>query len=248
LSKRLGGFEVNQKHDTIYRLLTADDNYLLQGYASFQFDIKDLIDITGYRRQDIYYVIYNHFGTYVDLRNENKKKMFKQIEHYINIAIPIEVIQESMVLLKDISQIDTLRRSISRLISRHHIMPEIPPITLGRFRILYTRLRLRDIILNNAQTPKPLTLKQLAEQYEVSFSLISKINQRIDEIPPYMISDDYASVYLKISYMYDIYLALQEGMSIKQVARKNYLDDSDVLLIQKTFKLIHSDNLTPRWS
>lgn len=239
---------MSQKHDTIYRLLTADDNYLLKGYASFQFDMKDLIDITGYPRQDIYYVIYNQFGYYVERKEINKKKMFQRIEYYINLAIPIEVIQESVAVLKDISQIDTLRRCMTRLMARHEIIPEIPPITLGRFRILYTRLRLKTIILDNAKTPQPLTLKQLAHQYDVSFSLISKINQRIDDVPPYIISDEYTSVYLKIEYIYQIYLELTQGASIKQVAQRYELSPDDVLLIQKTFKLIHSDNLTPRWS
>lgn len=239
---------MNQKHDTIYRLLTADNNYLLEGYASFKFDMKDLIDVIGYSRQEIYYIIYNHFGDYVQLRDDNKQKMFKRIERYINLAIPIEVIQESIVLLKDISQIDTLRRSISRLMERGDLIPEIPPITLGRFRILYTRLRLRDVILNNMKMPKPLTLKQLAEQYEVSFSLISKINQSIDEIPPHSISDDYASVYLKIESIYEVYSELSNGSSIKQVADRYDLSSDDVLLIQKTFKLIHSQDVSPRWS
>lgn len=239
---------MNQKNDTIYRLLTADDNYLLKGYASFQFDMKDLTEVIGYSRKDIYYIIYNHFGDYIQLRDDNKQDMFKRIEHYINLAIPIEVIQESVVLLKDLSQINTLRRSIARLIERRDLMPEIPPVTLGRFHILYTRLRLRDVILNNAKTPKPLTIKQLADQYNVSFSLMSKINQSIDEVPPHSISDEYASVYRKIEYTYQIYLALYEGLSIKQVCQKYEMSTDDVLLIQKTFKLIHQSDNSPRWS
>lgn len=227
-----------EKQDIIHRLLVADNHYLLKKYASFHFDMKDLVEVIGYDRKDIYYVIYNQFSDYVTLRDQNKLKMLHTIERQINLAIPIEVIQESSIMLKNITQINTLRRAITRLIDRGDLNPEILPITLGRFHILYKRLILRDAIVSNNKSPNPLTLKKLAEVNQVSFSLMAKINRSLDEIPPHIISDEYASVYLKIEFLNQIKQQLESGFSVKQVADEYQIEANDALLIQKTFHLI----------
>ena len=149
-------------------------------------------------------------------------------------------ILKSLLKLKNITQINTLRRAVNRLIDRGDLNPEVLPITLGRFHILYKRLILRDVIIANTKSPNPLTLKQLAEQNHVSFSLIAKINRSIDEVPPHIISDEYASVYLRIELLNEIKRQLENGLSIKQVSDKYQLETNDVLLIQKTFRLIES--------
>lgn len=219
--------------------LSKDSYHLLVGYESYQYSMKDLVAITGHSRQDVYYIIYRYFPTYIEGREITRKQMLKDIEHYINMGIPIDIIAEKVAVLQDVSDINTLRRTIARMMKKREVNPEVPPITLGKFSMLYKRVWLKTALLENESSETPLSHKKLAEKLNVSFSLLSKINQYIDDTPPYVMSDKYASIYLKIEQLSKIKQDMENHISKKQLMFYYELDETDLLMIEKTFRLIN---------
>ena len=219
--------------------LLIDDNYsLLRGYEQHEVDMHDLQIMTNFKNTEIRYVLNRYFPDSLERRIENKLQMEAQIEHYINMGFPVDIIKQDIMLIKHLYQNQSLLRFIQRLIDNHDIEVEMPQITLYKFKSIVKRLQIKRAIVENMQRPKPLALKHIAKAHHVSESSIFKINRILNKLDPYNTSLD-GTLGERIEYLYDIHQTLSDGASMTSVQTQYGISIDDARMIKKVFRQIN---------
>ncbi|MGP5096159.1 hypothetical protein [Staphylococcus equorum] len=226
------------KGGRLKRLLTDDNFSLLRGYEQHEIDMHDLQIMTNFKNTEIRYVLNRYFPDSLERRIENKLHMEAKIEHYINMAFPVDVFNQDIMLIKHLYQNQSLLRFIQRLIDNHDIEVELPQVTLYKFKSIVKRLQIKRAIVENMQQPKPLALKHIAKSHHISVSSIFKINRVLNNFDPYNTSLD-GKLGEKIEYLYDIHLDLSEGASMTSIQAQYGISIDDVRMIKKVFRQIN---------
>lgn len=230
----------HMEQNQLYRLMVANNYELLKGYTNFDYSISDLQNVTQYPYKTVHNMLYNEFPEYVERRLDYKNKMYQDIEHFINLGIPIDIFKEDVPLISHIEQVKSLRRTIQRMVDGGKIEPETPPITMSRFKNLVQRVEIKDALIANMRATEPLTIKAIADNMDVSQSLVFKINRTLDEVDPNMNTQGRNLAYDKTEKLYDIYESYLQGMAKSDIASTYNVSNQDILIINKTFKLMDS--------
>lgn len=227
--------ETNQ----LYRLLIANDNELLKGYANYEYTISDLQKVTQYPYKAVHNILYNEFPSYVESRMAYKDEMYKMIEHFIDLGIPIDIFREDVPMIRHIQQVKSLRRTIQRMINGNKINPNVSPVTMSRFKNLVQRVEIKRALIENIRSTQPVTVKNIAEQLDVSQSLVFKINRSLDEIDPEMNTQGQNPSYDKTEQLYEVFENYEHGRSKEDIMNTYDISNQDMLIIIKTFKLMN---------
>lgn len=227
--------ETNQ----LYRLLIANDNELLKGYANYEYTISDLQKVTQYPYKAVHNMLYNEFPNYVESRMAYKDEMYKMIEHFIDLGIPIDIFREDVPMIRHIQQVKSLRRTIQRMINSDKINPSVSPVTMSRFKNLVQRVEIKRALVENIRSTQPVAVKNIAEQLDVSQSLVFKINRSLDEIDPEMNTQGQNPSYDKTEQLYEVFENYEHGRSKEDMMNTYDISNQDLLIIIKTFKLMN---------
>ena len=227
--------ETNQ----LYRLLIANDNELLKGYANYEYTISDLQKVTQYPYKAVHNILYNEFPSYVESRMAYKDEMYKMIEHFIDLGIPIDIFREDVPMIRHIQQVKSLRRTIQRMINSDKINPSVSPVTMSRFKNLVQRVEIKRALVENIRSTQPVAVKNIAEQLDVSQSLVFKINRSLDEIDPEMNTQGQNPSYDKTEQLYEVFENYEHGRSKEDIMNTYDISNQDLLIIIKTFKLMN---------
>ena len=227
--------ETNQ----LYRLLIANDNELLKGYANYEYTISDLQKVTQYPYKAVHNMLYNEFPNYVESRMAYKDEMYKMIEHFIDLGIPIDIFREDVPMIRHIQQVKSLRRTIQRMINSDKINPSVSPVTMSRFKNLVQRVEIKRALVENIRSTQPVAVKNIAEQLDVSQSLVFKINRSLDEIDPEMNTQGQNPSYDKTEQLYEVFENYEHGRSKEDIMNTYDISNQDMLIIIKTFKLMN---------
>lgn len=227
--------ETNQ----LYRLLIANDNELLEGYANYEYTISDLQKVTQYPYKAVHNILYNEFPSYVEARMAYKDEMYKMIEHFIDLGIPIDIFREDVPMIRHIQEVKSLRRTIQRMINDNKINPNVSPVTMSRFKNLVQRVEIKRALIENIRSTQPVTVKNIAEQLDVSQSLVFKINRSLDEIDPEMNTQGQNPSYDKTEQLYEVFENYEHGRSKEDMMNAYDISNQDILIIIKTFKLMN---------
>lgn len=227
--------ETNQ----LYRLLIANDNELLKGYANYEYTISDLQKVTQYPYKTVHNMLYNEFPNYVESRMAYKDEMYKMIEHFIDLGIPIDIFREDVPMIRHIQQVKSLRRTIQRMINSDKINPSVSPVTMSRFKNLVQRVEIKRALVENIRSTQPVAVKNIAEQLDVSQSLVFKINRNLDEIDPEMNTQGQNPSYDKTEQLYEVFENYEHGRSKEDIMNTYDISNQDLLIIIKTFKLMN---------
>lgn len=227
--------ETNQ----LYRLLIANDSELLRGYANYEYTISDLQKVTQYPYKAVHNILYNEFPSYVESRMAYKDEMYKMIEHFIDLGIPIDIFREDVPMIRHIQQVKSLRRTIQRMINSDKINPSVSPVTMSRFKNLVQRVEIKRALVENIRSTQPVAVKNIAEQLDVSQSLVFKINRSLDEIDPEMNTQGQNPSYDKTEQLYEVFENYEHGRSKEDIMNTYDISNQDMLIIIKTFKLMN---------
>ena len=227
--------ETNQ----LYRLLIANDSELLKGYANYEYTISDLQKVTQYPYKAVHNMLYNEFPNYVESRMAYKDEMYKMIEHFIDLGIPIDIFREDVPMIRHIQQVKSLRRTIQRMINSDKINPSVSPVTMSRFKNLVQRVEIKRALVENIRSTQPVAVKNIAEQLDVSQSLVFKINRNLDEIDPEMNTQGQNPSYDKTEQLYEVFENYEHGRSKEDIMNTYDISNQDLLIIIKTFKLMN---------
>lgn len=227
--------ETNQ----LYRLLIANDSELLKGYANYEYTISDLQKVTQYPYKAVHNILYNEFPSYVESRMAYKDEMYKMIEHFIDLGIPIDIFREDVPMIRHIQQVKSLRRTIQRMINSDKINPSVSPVTMSRFKNLVQRVEIKRALVENIRSTQPVAVKNIAEQLDVSQSLVFKINRSLDEIDPEMNTQGQNPSYDKTEQLYEVFENYEHGRSKEDIMNTYDISNQDLLIIIKTFKLMN---------
>lgn len=227
--------ETNQ----LYRLLIANDSELLKGYANYEYTISDLQKVTQYPYKAVHNILYNEFPSYVESRMAYKDEMYKMIEHFIDLGIPIDIFREDVPMIRHIQQVKSLRRTIQRMINSDKINPSVSPVTMSRFKNLVQRVEIKRALVENIRSTQPVAVKNIAEQLDVSQSLVFKINRSLDEIDPEMNTQGQNPSYDKTEQLYEVFENYEHGRSKEDIMNTYDISNQDMLIIIKTFKLMN---------
>ena len=227
--------ETNQ----LYRLLIANDSELLKGYANYEYTISDLQKVTQYPYKAVHNILYNEFPSYVESRMAYKDEMYKMIEHFIDLGIPIDIFREDVPMIRHIQQVKSLRRTIQRMINSDKINPSVSPVTMSRFKNLVQRVEIKRALVENIRSTQPVAVKNIAEQLDVSQSLVFKINRSLDEIDPEMNTQGQNPSYDKTEQLYEVFENYEHGRSKEDMMNTYDISNQDILIIIKTFKLMN---------
>lgn len=227
--------ETNQ----LYRLLIANDSELLKGYANYEYTISDLQKVTQYPYKAVHNMLYNEFPNYVESRMAYKDEMYKMIEHFIDLGIPIDIFREDVPMIRHIQQVKSLRRTIQRMINSDKINPSVSPVTMSRFKNLVQRVEIKRALVENIRSTQPVAVKNIAEQLDVSQSLVFKINRSLDEIDPEMNTQGQNPSYDKTEQLYEVFENYEHGRSKEDMMNTYDISNQDILIIIKTFKLMN---------
>ena len=227
--------ETNQ----LYRLLIANDSELLKGYANYEYTISDLQKVTQYPYKAVHNILYNEFPSYVESRMAYKDEMYKMIEHFIDLGIPIDIFREDVPMIRHIQQVKSLRRTIQRMINSDKINPSVSPVTMSRFKNLVQRVEIKRALVENIRSTQPVAVKNIAEQLDVSQSLVFKINRSLDEIDPEMNTQGQNPSYDKTEQLYEVFENYEHGRSKEDMMNTYDISNQDRLIIIKTFKLMN---------
>jgi hypothetical protein len=227
--------ETNQ----LYRLLIANDSELLKGYANYEYTISDLQKVTQYPYKAVHNILYNEFPSYVESRMAYKDEMYKMIEHFIDLGIPIDIFREDVPMIRHIQQVKSLRRTIQRMINSDKINPSVSPVTMSRFKNLVQRVEIKRALVENIRSTQPIAVKNIAEQLDVSQSLVFKINRSLDEIDPEMNTQGQNPSYDKTEQLYEVFENYEHGRSKEDIMNTYDISNQDMLIIIKTFKLMN---------
>ena len=227
--------ETNQ----LYRLLIANDSELLKGYANYEYTISDSQKVTQYPYKAVHNMLYNEFPNYVESRMAYKDEMYKMIEHFIDLGIPIDIFREDVPMIRHIQQVKSLRRTIQRMINSDKINPSVSPVTMSRFKNLVQRVEIKRALVENIRSTQPVAVKNIAEQLDVSQSLVFKINRNLDEIDPEMNTQGQNPSYDKTEQLYEVFENYEHGRSKEDMMNTYDISNQDILIIIKTFKLMN---------
>src|SRR5699024_1206116 len=227
--------ETNQ----LYRLLIAYDNESLKGYANYEYTISDLQKVTQYPYKAVHNMLYNEFPNYVESRMAYKDEMYKMIEHFIDLGLPIDIFREDVPMIRHIHQVKSLRRTIQRMINSHKINPSVSPVTRSRFKNLVQRVEIKRALVENIRSTQPVAVKNIADQLDVSQSLVFKINRNLDEIDPEMNTQGQNPSYDKTEQLYEVIENYEHGRSKEDMMNTYDISNQDILIIIKTFKLMN---------
>ena len=227
--------ETNQ----LYRLLIANDSELLKGYANYEYTISDSQKVTQYPYKAVHNMLYNEFPNYVESRMAYKDEMYKMIEHFIDLGIPIDIFREDVPMIRHIQEVKSLRRTIQRMINSDKINPSVSPVTMSRFKNLVQRVEIKRALVENIRSTQPVAVKNIAEQLDVSQSLVFKINRNLDEIDPEMNTQGQNPSYDKTEQLYEVFENYEHGRSKEDMMNTYDISNQDILIIIKTFKLMN---------
>ena len=216
------------------RLLTDDNFSLLRSYEYHELDMHDLQIMTNFKTSEIRYVLNKYFPDSIERRIENKLQMEAKIEHYINMAFPVDIFKEDVMLIKHLFQNQSLLRYIQRLIDNHDIEVDLPQLTSYKFKSIVKRLKIKRAIVDNISNSKPLALKHIAKANGVSPSFVFKINRVLNKIDPIHTSLD-GKVGDKVEWLYDIHISIKEGATMTEIQTQHNISIAYVRMIKKIF-------------
>src|SRR5699024_8731785 len=144
----------------------------------------DLQIMTNFKTSEIRYVLNKYFPDSLERRIENKLDMESQIEHYINMGVPVDVFNQHIMLINHFFQHQSLLPYISSVIDDYDIEVELPQITYHKVNSIIKRVKIKRAIVENENRPKQLALKYNAKSQNVSVSTVVKINRMLNKFDP----------------------------------------------------------------
>lgn len=192
------------KYEKMLSIIEADSS-IMKDYENLKIGRKELNHLLGGNRKEVHYFINKYTPTSNEKREENERFYKSEVEGFINHGIPIEYIVEENPLFDGLESTDSIRRKIDRWIHQFEITLFLRPINHKNFLKIVKRIAIEKRIEHDENKFFTVNLRQVARDFDVSYSHVSKVSQIMEgQLMPNH-SDSHDDLLMAIRKVYNAY-------------------------------------------
>lgn len=173
--------------------MMKENGELYQKYIDRKIKLKDISEMYGVTYEHLANVLKeNNLGNPKVERRMRTESELLQVENDINNALPIDYFKSRYTMFNGISSTMYIFNSLNRRIVKfNEISPDIQMITRHRLTILVNKIKILKSLLEYNISPRgrKKTLKEIAEEFDVSYTQVAYISSNYKKNPNTLLPD-----------------------------------------------------------